>query len=229
METDIKTIAENLKQTALNNPNGFTADIKTGLKLDIKEGFAVATTNNFSCEIDTAIKNLLIDYESQQKTDGVNFGGWNNNGLFYCDYSFITTDKKEAVLMGFKHNQKAIFDFEMCADISLSDYDALVLGITELLNRRRSTDKQNVKTEFAFFLEGFNKLNIGITTKFLKSFVVGNNQHKGNRINYILHKAGYSDLKNMPYGNHYHSHLKNGKIERYKEMLKVVKPITAGA
>jgi hypothetical protein len=137
------------------------------------------------------------------------------------------SNSRSRAKINFNGGMKMQTDLKIIAE-NLS-YDALVSGLTDLLNRKSTRKNQNIKTEFVFFLEGFNKLNIGITTKFLKNYVVGNSRHKVNRINYILHKAGYSDLKNMPYGNHYHSHLKNGKIKRYKEMLKVVKPLAEGA
>jgi hypothetical protein len=103
----------------LKTPDGgFTFNPRSGKP--VTSGFAVAMHKDRSEEIDLAdatparLKSYVDKNKDLLDQDDNMFGGWHDpaSGKVWLDISAVKSDKDEAIKLGKKHNQIAIFDLE---------------------------------------------------------------------------------------------------------------------
>lgn len=123
-----KNIIALVAAVAAQNPEGFT--INAANLQPVAHGYAVAlaeTQNSFGNEglakvvaVIDRIKNeaAKIDLDA---TDRLAFGGWYDleSGLYYYDATLIIKDRQEAIELGRKNGQIAIFDLDNLEEIRL--------------------------------------------------------------------------------------------------------------
>jgi hypothetical protein len=102
---------------AANNANGFTVS-KDTLK-PVRKGYAVAleaTQNSFGND---GLANVLTYADTDARVNAI--GGWYNsdNGQFYFDATVVVDDLNEALELGRRNHQIAIFDITNCKEIRL--------------------------------------------------------------------------------------------------------------
>lgn len=102
---------------AANNANGFTV-AKDTLQPVVK-GYAVAleaTQNSFGTD---GLAKVLAYADTDTRVNAI--GGWYNsdNGQFYFDATVVVADLDEAVALGRRNHQIAIFDITNCKEIRL--------------------------------------------------------------------------------------------------------------
>ncbi len=85
----------------LNNNDGLT--LKNGKTITYKSGWQVATHGIETSDINEAMKAI--------RACSGNCGVWFSNGIFYIDYSFRVSTKKEALAIGRAHNQISILNW----------------------------------------------------------------------------------------------------------------------
>lgn len=112
-----QTIITALATVAALNPEGYTIDAKT--MQSVTNGFAVAvadTQNSFGPEGLAKV----VDYVAAH-ADVNAFGGWydSESGLYYYDATIIVNDLQEAIELGRKNGQLAIFDLARLEEIRL--------------------------------------------------------------------------------------------------------------
>ena len=106
-----------LQAIASANPDGFTIDKKT--LQPIKKGFAVAvaaTQNSFN---EAGAKTVIQYAKTNKEINAV--GGWYNseNGRFYFDAVIICDNLRDAVILGKKNKQIAVFNLGTLEEIRL--------------------------------------------------------------------------------------------------------------
>ena len=102
----MKCLIEAITTIANQNPDGFTIELPTLLK--VEKGFSVASKETQNC---FGIEGLEKVIKHAEKHGNV-VGGWYNedNNLFYFDSIKIVEDEKEAIRLGIENEQIAIFD-----------------------------------------------------------------------------------------------------------------------
>lgn len=114
METSLKNLKKAIEDIAQKNPSGFTIDKKT--LEPISKGYAVAiseTQDSFGSEgLDKVI-------ELSEKSFIDAFGGWLNDDKYYYDAVMIVDNIDDALLLGMRNKQKAIFNLATLEEISL--------------------------------------------------------------------------------------------------------------
>ena len=109
-----REIVNRIRTLIKENPQGFTAT-QDGYLLSVKNGYAVSITNNKGKQINRIV-NKVLDLE---KPINSFIGGWNDNGVFYLDVSFIENDLNTALKIGKEHEQKSVFDFQNLTAINI--------------------------------------------------------------------------------------------------------------
>jgi len=113
---------ERLKEVILNNPAGFTMDLKGNL---IKKGFACAITNrNQKTDLNENLTDLfrIIKRDFNQMGKNIFIGGWVENGVFYLDLVILEKVKAKGLYLMRVFNQKGIFWIEKNLFIPNKDY-----------------------------------------------------------------------------------------------------------
>lgn len=110
-------ILSSLLAIAANNADGFTVD-KNTLK-PVTKGYAVAleaTQNSFGID---GLAKVLAYADTDSRVNA--FGGWYNsdNGQFYFDATVVVSDLKEAIELGRRNHQIAIFNITDGKEIRL--------------------------------------------------------------------------------------------------------------
>lgn len=102
----MKYLIEAITTIAKQNPDGFTIELTTLLK--VEKGFSVAYKETQNC---FGVEGLERVIKHAEKHGNV-VGGWFNedNNLFYYDSIKIVEDEQEAVRLGIENEQIAIFD-----------------------------------------------------------------------------------------------------------------------
>lgn len=104
-----------LKEICLNNPLGFTINLKGEM---IKKGFICSFTNRVvKNNLDDNIKDLFNILNSFNNLKRVLIGGWCCEGVFYLDLSLKFKSKKNALYFAKQFNQKAIFNLNKFEEI----------------------------------------------------------------------------------------------------------------
>ncbi len=112
-----QTIITALATVAAMNPEGYTIDAQT--MKPVTSGYAVAvldTQNSFG-EAGLA---KVVDYVAAHPEVNA-FGGWydSESGMYYYDATIIVNDLKQAIELGRKNKQIAIFDLARLEEIRL--------------------------------------------------------------------------------------------------------------
>ena len=114
-----KIILEGIKK------GGFTID-KNGNTPNVKKGFIVSDYGKEKTYfIDDKIDMMRLEkdftsyIELVEKEKDAFIGGWIEGNIFFLDISRIYTNKKEAIKIGKKNKQLAIYDIEKDASIEL--------------------------------------------------------------------------------------------------------------
>lgn len=85
----------------LNNNDGLT--LKNGKPITYKSGWQVADTG---IEVHTPAEAIAA-----VRAMGGNCGIWLENGIYYIDHSFRVSTKREALVIGRKHNQISVLNW----------------------------------------------------------------------------------------------------------------------
>jgi len=101
-----------------NNPSGFTATA-TGLKLNLKKGYAVSITNNKDKVVNELINKALV--LNHLSTTPFYFGGWydKKSKNYFLDLTKIESNKTEALKTAQHFKQKAVFNFSNLKEIKV--------------------------------------------------------------------------------------------------------------
>lgn len=102
----MKYLIDAIMDIAKENPDGFTIELSTLLK--VEKGFSVAYNETQDC---FGVDGLEIVIEHAKRHGNV-VGGWLNedNNLFYFDSIKIVENEREAIRLGIENEQIAIFD-----------------------------------------------------------------------------------------------------------------------
>jgi predicted transcriptional regulator YdeE len=115
-----KQFKAKLKEYITNNQNGFTIDFN--LKpLRVKNGYAIAISNNTEKDINKAIDNILVLKEKYNHFKKMFIGGWVDikTNTYFLDLTIYMKNKQDSIIIGQLFNQKAIFDFKNLNSIYL--------------------------------------------------------------------------------------------------------------
>lgn len=104
-----------VKQTAMQNPDGFTIDINNAEM--VKTGFAVAYKETQDSFGDSGLMKVI---EHAREHNNI-VGGWYNsdNDKYYYDSIVIIDNKDDAINFGKNQEQIAIFDLLTMTEIKL--------------------------------------------------------------------------------------------------------------
>ena len=102
----MKYLIDAIMKIANENPDGFTIELTTLLK--VEKGFSVAYKETQNCFGIDGLKRVIIHSESHGKV----IGGWFNedNNLYYFDSIMIVENEVEAIKLGIENEQIATFD-----------------------------------------------------------------------------------------------------------------------
>ncbi len=103
-----------LYELCKQNPKGFTWDLKHEKPAKHKKGYYIAITDNpihernLKAECDSFIKAFY--YFSMICRKDVYIGGWQDNKIFYLDYTIHCDSKNEALKLAETFKQRFIWD-----------------------------------------------------------------------------------------------------------------------
>lgn len=104
---------------------GFTID-KTGKAPNVKSGYIVSDFGkektyfiNDINDMRQLEKDIITYFEDIQNSDGANVGLWLDNDILFLDISRIYQNKKEALKIGKKNRQLAIYDIKNDKSINI--------------------------------------------------------------------------------------------------------------
>ena len=106
-----------LATVATLNPEGYTIDAKT--MQPVTAGYAVAVANTQNSFGPEGLAKVVEYVAAHPEVNA--FGGWydSESGLYYYDATIIVNDLNEALELGRKNGQLAIFDLARLEEIRL--------------------------------------------------------------------------------------------------------------
>lgn len=114
-----------LKEICLNNPFGFTINLKGEM---IKKGFVCSFTNRINkLNLEDNINDLFnMLNNSFQNVEKIFIGGWLNNGFYELSLNLIFKSEKKALIQAKLFNQKAIYSLRQQKEIVNKHYKEFV-------------------------------------------------------------------------------------------------------
>ena len=85
---------------------------------NLKRGFMISL-NGFETKVKRITKKLLKKYQKLAYTHNAYIGAWVDNNIIYLDLSINILDMQQAIFLGLKNKQLAIFDVEQQTSLYL--------------------------------------------------------------------------------------------------------------
>lgn len=119
-----KELLQNILKEGIKN-GGFTID-KNGKAPKCKSGYVVSDFGkektyllNDKSDMLQLEKDIILYFDYIQSEDGANVGAWIEDGVLFLDISRIYQNKKEALKVGKKNRQLAIYDIKNDKSINI--------------------------------------------------------------------------------------------------------------
>lgn len=141
------SVAKNMKKVMAENPDGVSIN-PDGTKAELKDGYMVALTDNdiTGQKVEKAIADLQ-KYAATHNIADMFFGYWKDahTGKEFLDISVNVKDKKKAIALAKKHDQKAIYGVKEQDVIDTKEFDAKTGAYKEEKPKKVPKEKPKAK------------------------------------------------------------------------------------
>lgn len=181
-----KELLQNILKEGIKN-GGFTID-KDGKTPKVKSGYVVSDYGkektyllNDKSDMIQLEKDIITYFDYIQNENGAHVGGWIENGVFFLDISRIYQNKKEALRIGKKNRQLAIYDIKNDKSIdiikvfySVHDVKNDFFNIAEYDSIKDLENAFNIKNAYQYIIKDID--NVTEKTSLLKDrYIISKN------------------------------------------------------